>query len=319
VTALVSIIIPCFNAETWVAAAIESALAQEGTECEVIVVNDGSRDHSLAIASRFAARGVTVIDQPNRGAAAARNAGLRAARGNYLQFLDADDLLAPDKLRWQLARLAGEDPRCVAAGAWGGFRRTPADASFLVEPVWRDRTPVDWLVCSWSGGGMMHPAAWLVPRAVADSAGPWNEALSLDDDGEYFSRVVLASEGVRFVLAARSFYRAHDHPRLSGRSGGRAAQSAFLSCSLKERQLLAREDSPPTRRAVAANYSRFAWEQLVAAPALAEQAVRRWQELAPDLPAPRAGRLYNLAAAFLGWRRARRWQVRRTARPRGEI
>jgi glycosyltransferase involved in cell wall biosynthesis len=309
----VSIIIPCYNAEAWLAAAIESALAQEGADLDIIVVNDGSRDRSLEIARRYEARGVRIIDQANGGAAAARNAGLKAARGAYLQFLDADDLLAPDKIVRQLEQLGAGDPRAVAAGAWGRFHQTPADAQFLPEAVWRDRDPVDWLVCSWSGGGMMHPAAWLVPQAVAASAGPWDERLSLDDDGEYFSRVVLAAQGVRFAPAARSFYRAHDGPRLSASKGLRAAESSFLSCTLKERHLLAREDSARTRRAIGANYSRFAWEQLVAAPALSERAAQRWQELAPDVPIQRAGPWYNLAAALFGWRRARRWQLRRAA------
>ncbi len=69
-------------------------------------------------------------------------------------------------------------------------------------------------------------------------------------------------------------------------------------------------DSPQARRAIAANYSRFAWEQIAIAPDLEEEAVRRWKRLAPDVPPPRAGRVYNLAASVLGWRRARRLQVR---------
>jgi glycosyltransferase involved in cell wall biosynthesis len=306
---LVSIIIPCHNAGRWLAATIESALGQTWPSCEVILVDDGSTDDSLALARTFEGRGVRVLAQQNRGASAARNRGLEAANGDFIQFLDADDLLAPDKVGLQVAALQSGEPGTVAAGPWGVFQGDTAEARFVSEPVWRDLAPVDWLVCSWGGGGMMHPAAWLVPRAVALGAGPWNEALNLDDDGEYFCRVLLRSRGVHFVADARSFYRAHDGPRLSARVGIRAAESSFQSCSLKERHLLAVDDSPAARRAVATIYSRFAWEQICAAPVLAEQAVGRWHALAPDLPPPRAGRLYNRAASLLGWRRARRLQL----------
>lgn len=305
---LVSIIIPCYNAERWIAAAIESSLAQTWTEVEIIVVNDGSKDGSLAVAQRFIDRGVRVIDQPNAGASAARNAGWRVARGDYLQFLDADDLLAPDKIARQLAVLRGA-PGVLAACAWGRFTADFTTADFRRESVWTDLAPVDWLVASWSGGGMMHPAAWLTPREVAAAAGPWNEALSLDDDGEFFARVVLASRGVKFVEGTRTYYRTHDGVRLSGMTGSRAARSAFLSIQQKEQHLLAAEDSPRTRRALATQYAQFAWDQLGAAPELAARAIARWQHLAPTVPPPAAGPITTALIETLGWQAARRLQL----------
>ncbi|MCX6954347.1 MAG: glycosyltransferase family A protein, partial [Verrucomicrobia bacterium] len=100
---LVSVVIPCFNSARWLPATLDSVLAQTWPRVEIIVVDDGSRDDSLAVARRYASRGVRVESIANSGAAAARNHGLALARGDYLQFLDADDLLAPDKLEKQLA------------------------------------------------------------------------------------------------------------------------------------------------------------------------------------------------------------------------
>ena len=97
-TELVSILIPAYNAERWLGATIESALAQTWPAKEIIVVDDGSTDRTLAVARGFGDRGVQVITQANRGAAAARNTALRAARGAWIQFLDADDLLNPRKI-----------------------------------------------------------------------------------------------------------------------------------------------------------------------------------------------------------------------------
>lgn len=286
-------------------------LGQTWQTSEVIVVNDGSSDGSLQAAQAIAAADsrVRVVSQANAGAAVARNRGLRAAHGEWVQFLDADDVLAPDKIARQLAILRQAAPGCIASAAWGAFQDDPLRARFTPEPVWADHAPVDWLVCSWEGGGMMHPGAWLVPRAIADAAGPWNEQLSLDDDGEYFTRVVLKSSGVKFVHEARSLYRSHAGPRISASRGERAAMSSFTSTQLKERHLRAVEDSPRTRRASACNYMRFSWENLAAAPTLADRAMQRWRDLDPSVPPPSVGQPHEALARVFGWRAARRLQL----------
>ncbi|MGC1191795.1 MAG: glycosyltransferase family A protein, partial [Candidatus Binatus sp.] len=102
---IVSAIIPVFNGEATVAAAIDSALAQEfDGGVEVIVVNDGSTDATSTVIEAYRGR-VTVLDRVNGGPAVARNAGVRAARGEYVAFLDADDIWMPRKLEKTLAAL----------------------------------------------------------------------------------------------------------------------------------------------------------------------------------------------------------------------
>lgn len=308
----VSIIIPCHNAAPWLAATVASALAQTWNRRQVIVVNDGSTDASLQIAEGFIDRGVTVLTQPNRGAAAARNAGLAVATGDYLQFLDADDLLAPDKLERQLAVLGTAPDRAVAHAAWARFQHDPAEACFTPEPVWTDAPPVDWLVSSWSGGGMMHPAAWLVPAAVARAAGPWDETLSLDDDGEYFARVVLASTRVVHAREARVYYRTHPAGSLSQRKSAAAWRSSHRVCQLVQNAALAREDSPRVRRACALNHLRFAFHAWPHddARALARTSLAAAHELAPDVRRPTVGRRFEFLARLMGWKLARRLQHR---------
>jgi glycosyltransferase involved in cell wall biosynthesis len=311
-TPLVSILVPAYNAAPWIAATLASALDQTHPRVEVIVIDDGSRDDTLAISRAVSARHsyrVRVETQPNAGAAAARNHALRLAVGDFIQFLDADDLIAPDKIARQLVVLAESPATTVAACPWGVFLDDPTAAAFTPEPVWADLDPVAWLVASWAGGGMMHPAAWLVPRATADAAGPWQESLSLDDDGEYFTRVLLRSSGVRFVSSARAFYRSHDGPRLSASRGRHAAVSSFTSCRLKDSALLAVEDSARTRHALACNYRRFCWDQLAAAPDLAQLAYRRWLELDPTLVPPAGTRIHRLLGPLCGWRGARRVEL----------
>ncbi len=103
---LVSIIIPCFNAEQWLAGTLQSALAQTWPRTEIIVVDDGSSDQSVAVAQSFEAKGVRLLTQINAGAGVARNTGLAVAQGDFIQYLDADDLLSPDKIATQIDWLA---------------------------------------------------------------------------------------------------------------------------------------------------------------------------------------------------------------------
>jgi glycosyltransferase involved in cell wall biosynthesis len=103
----VSVIIPAFNAEAYLAEAIDSVLAQTLPPFEVIVVDDGSTDATAAIARRFAPA-VNCFSQPNGGIGAARNSGVRAAHGNALAFLDADDLWLAAKLSLQVGALLAD-------------------------------------------------------------------------------------------------------------------------------------------------------------------------------------------------------------------
>ncbi|QDV75117.1 glycosyltransferase family 2 protein [Botrimarina mediterranea] len=113
----VIVIIPAYNAERTLARAIDSALAQTEPAWEVLVVNDGSRDATADVASRYPAP-VRLIDKPNGGAASARNAGLDAARGELVAFLDADDYWEPDKLKRQCELFRRWPDLVLAAGAY---------------------------------------------------------------------------------------------------------------------------------------------------------------------------------------------------------
>ena len=102
---LVSIIIPAYNAEEWIDQTIQSAIAQTWPRKEIIVVDDGSTDRTAEIARRFASKEVLVVSTENQGLSAAVNHAFRLSQGDYIQELDADDLLAPDKIERQLAAL----------------------------------------------------------------------------------------------------------------------------------------------------------------------------------------------------------------------
>jgi glycosyltransferase involved in cell wall biosynthesis len=102
---LVSVVVPAYNAERTLKASVDSILAQDFRDFEIIVVNDGSSDSTKAILAAYDSQ-IQVIDQNNRGAPAARNAGVSAANGKLIAFLDSDDLWSPDKLTRSVAALA---------------------------------------------------------------------------------------------------------------------------------------------------------------------------------------------------------------------
>src|SRR6476659_3329672 len=95
---IVSILIPAYNAEKWIAETLRSALEQDYPAKEVIIVNDGSKDGTTEIVKSMRSPEVKLVDQPSQGGPAARNTALQHARGDYIQWLDHDDLLAPDKI-----------------------------------------------------------------------------------------------------------------------------------------------------------------------------------------------------------------------------
>ncbi len=303
---LVSIIIPCYNAARWLGETLDSAFAQTWPNKEIILVDDGSTDDSLAIAHRYEPRELRILTQPNRGAAAARNTGLSAARGEFIQFLDSDDLLAPDKIAQQLPLFVDGNRSRLSSSTWARFDSDPTRSVAQPMPNWRDLTGVEFLQLHFETGGMMQPAAWLAPRTLLDRAGPWNESLSLNDDGEYFARAMLAAESILFCPAARTYYRSNIPGSLSSRKDRRALESLYRSIDLTLAALLAADRSPRTLAAAAHAWKWIAFELYPGTPELSRRAEKHSRQLGGSRrPFPGSGR-FQLAARFLGWRLARR-------------
>jgi glycosyltransferase involved in cell wall biosynthesis len=205
---LVSILIPAYDSEEWIADTIRSAMAQSWQRKEIIVVDDGSSDGTAEVARRFATKDVVVVSRENQGAAATRNHALRLSQGDYIQWLDADDLLAPDKIELQLAALGtGDSKRILLSSSWAYFNFRTHRAKFVATSLWQDLSPAEWLLRKMGENLHMQTATWLTSRYLAEAAGPWDTRLVSDDDGEYFCRVLMASEGTRFVPEAKVFYR----------------------------------------------------------------------------------------------------------------
>ena len=303
---LVSVIVPCYNAGAWLDETFDCLERQSHRELEILAIDDGSTDDTWERLERRTDPRLERLRQENRGAAAARNAGLARARGDYLQFLDADDVIAPDKIAVQLEALRELGPRWVASSLWGRFRGDVRDTQWQVPWAIPRQRGIDWLVHAWADGDMMAPHGWLVPRAMADAVGPWNPKAGINDDGEYFARVLLAADGVVQVPAARVHYRS-GNASYSQRKDRWAWESLLNSYELCARHLLASENSPRVRAAIVARLETFEYLAYPRFPDLVARAEAISEEL--GLPPRRphgGGGASRTARRVLGWKLTRR-------------
>jgi len=308
---LVSILIPAYNAEAWISDTLRCAIAQTWEPKEIIVVDDGSTDQTLAVARKFESDQVRVHTHKNQGAAATRNKAYSLSKGDYVQFLDADDLMAPDKISKQMEALGDSDNRrTLLSSSWGYFMYRYYRTKFTPNALWCDLSPVDWLVRKMQHNLFMQTACWLVSRDLAEEAGPWDTKLLGDDDGEYFCRVLLASEQVRFVPEAKVYYRASGAGSLSyiGHSDKKVV-AQLRSMDLHIRYIRSLEDSPRVREACVTLLQNWLCIFYPNRPDLVKQMEEMAASLGGELRPPTLSWKFSWIAALFGFQQAKRAQV----------
>jgi glycosyltransferase involved in cell wall biosynthesis len=308
--ALISVIIPAYNAEKWVAASIESILAQTHKQIEVVVVDDGSKDNTAAIVQGISDSRIKLVRQQNRGQSAAMNRGVLESWGNYIKFVDADDWINPEHLDSQLSSIINHND-CVASCRWGHFLNRPECPKVRTERTNKNfEDPLEWLVDSLTKDeAMMGGCMWLIPKKVWDHAGGWDERLSLNNDFDFSIRLLLASKGVRFAYDAVYSYRKGMQGAVSALTGRRAMESAFLTTDLGCRALLNRENSPRIRRICADRWQQWLYLFYPEHLDLADAAEKQIASLGGSTVPLQGGRLLQGLLPVLGWKGLRRLQV----------
>lgn len=188
--ALVSVVVPMYNAAGVIKETIESVLRQSYPDIEVVIVDDGSSDSSASVVrqlSQLRDRPIRLIQQPNGGVSRARNAGLEVVQGDLIAFLDADDVWEADKIAMQVSELDA-DPRL--AGVVCAYRMfdssTGADLG-VVRPLVTDAFIADWV--SLNGPGPLLPSTLLARRVAVEELGGFDEQLSTAADADFGVRL----------------------------------------------------------------------------------------------------------------------------------
>jgi glycosyltransferase involved in cell wall biosynthesis len=324
---LVSVIIPCFNAERWVAAAIDSALAQTHRNIEVIVIDDGSTDGSLDVIKNYRNR-IRWETGPNRGGCAARNRGVELAIGDYLQFLDADDLLHPEKLSRQLT-LLGNRSHCMSTCLQRHFRNAQRewDDIEVDDDKWIEIRGPHYLLGNALGDiprklKLTDPelrygwsSSWLVSASLIERGGRWDERLTACQDSEFFDRLSLHADT---VFVSRHLLAQIRGDNVSSVSKGRErhhAESHLLYCKTSE-QMLLQSSLPEAHIAAARRYFCFAIHFYGIHQDLVEEALTAIDHLHVPLAAECVNWKTQWVARILGRRMAIRLaQLKRTLIP----
>ena len=229
---LVSVIIPVLNGERFLAAAVASIRGQRYPSLEIIVVDDGSTDGTVAVANALGGE-VRVVRQANAGPPAARNRGLETARGDLIGFLDADDLWCEDKLNIQVGRFLADPDLDVVMGT---------------TQVFRAAAPVDDAVALGDPAGppalLLSLGSALFRRAVFERVGRFDTSLRMDDDVDWFFRALEAGARILPLNHVVQYYRRHDRNITNAREVDRRFYLMALKKSLDRRRRAPGE--PPT-------------------------------------------------------------------------
>lgn len=304
---LVSVIMPCYNAAGFISAAIQSVLDQTYTNFELIIVNDGSTDKSEEEIKKFDDKRIRYFRQENKGQCMASNFGISQARGEYIKFFDADDVLGSEHLEAQMKRLNGSKTS-VASCAWGRFYDdNPNSAKFVPETVWKDMKPIDWLKAALlQKYDMMGAWVWMIPAPLLKLAGGWDERLSLNNDFEFSIRLLLHSEEVLFAENAKFYYRSGLAHTLSQVRSRKRFEEGLLSTDLGCSYLLDRDSSPEMKRICANRYQEWLYRIYPYFPDLEKEVQQKINDLGGSDRIMDGGKVSRMISATLGWKANKR-------------
>ncbi|WP_460219708.1 glycosyltransferase [Psychroserpens sp. MEBiC05023] len=207
---LVSIIIPSYNSKDYIAETINSALCQTYKPIEIIVVDDGSTDETCQLFAEFEANGIACYQIENAGASNARNFGLKKASGDYIQFLDADDILDKFKIAKQMElMIASKADVCYTP--WIDFKKQIGDSQsqFKFSHLNHNmkRSGIELMISFGQDNWFIPTVSWLVDKRLIDLAGIWDVEMLINNDGEYFSRVLFWAKLVVCCNTPLAYYR----------------------------------------------------------------------------------------------------------------
>lgn len=278
---LTSIIIPCYNAETWISECLDSVIAQTYRPLEVIVIDDGSTDSSLKIIQRCATQYPDLIryeSTSNRGACTARNTGFRTSRGEYVMFLDADDVIEPTAIAELVYALHNTDYG-IAACNWRYLRHSRDKLAVFGAP----RSPKNLNDIERELAGYYNPlGSLLFTQTAVTSVGGWDESLSAFQDVDLKLRCLL--QGIKLVRINQIgfFYRLHDGISVSKQTSEASFRSQLTVLQKTEGLMSQAEVLHCYSLLLAKSYYGLSKRSLPFYPSLAYECLHYAEQLDPD-------------------------------------
>ena len=302
---LVSIIIPNYNGEETLGQCLDSCLSQgEEIVKEIIVVDDNSIDGSWNIINHYGdkyAKQIKIIRNISKGAQSARNLGFSISTGDFIQWLDSDDILGRNKIRNQLRQI--QDNLTIVFGRWYSFKIRTSDPSNRRHIDWPiEMNPVDFLTQLWKEGAMVPNCSWLVPRILCEDV-QWNDDFVINQDGMYFFDILMNVRSVRYVNNSICYYRVPGFENVS-RNRSIDAFESLLNGYFHYERILERRDNEKVRIALGHNYSRFIYFTHPKCSKLIDNALRRIEHLGLDEAPCVGGCRFLLLCKLLGLNRA---------------
>lgn len=219
---LVSIIVPTYNRVNLIGETLDCVVNQTYTNWECIVIDEGSTDETQMLLNKYSTndRRFKIIiksKEEKKGASVSRNLGLKMAKGEFIQFLDSDDILAYDKIEEQIKILRNENKYTVCTCKWGKFSQISEPLALFENNVdYRNfNSTKDYFDLIGLYGGFFPPINFLINKELIHHSGYWNESLTINDDGEFFFRILLNAEKILFTNKTYVLYRNNSNDNLS--------------------------------------------------------------------------------------------------------
>jgi len=299
---LVSIIIPVYNSEEYVAATIKSCINQAYTNIEIILVNDGSTDNSEEVIRQFTDSRIKYFKIANSGSCEARNFGISKATGVLYQFLDHDDLIHENKIQHQVEAYKVHGNEYIYSCKVGSVSGNVSTIDPGYELYNKDFTPQQYFETVLNQfGKYITTGAWLIPVEIIKTTYGWDGRSGINDDGEYLMRLILPSKGIIFCQDSIFYFRRDVEGSLSKQFDSKEVYVKWLYSYKSYVKFFLQYFSPEKARALGRNaLSVYYCASHPYYPELLKECREEINKLGYKTPVAYGGSIFKAVAAVLG-------------------
>ncbi|GAB1858093.1 glycosyltransferase [Flavobacteriaceae bacterium MHTCC 0001] len=301
-TPLVSICIPMYNVAEYIEETLRRVLEQSYENIEIIIVDDHSTDNSYRLAKKFQSEKVKLFKNERKGGNAARNFAFKLSQGTYVKFMDSDDYCSNDMIKKQLDRMLKEGTEDTLIHS--PLKMFYPDSTMLAPPrtIDKDFIPgIELLVAIWKREGFNVPHCHLMHRNLVIKAGPWDEELIKNQDGEYFARVAAVADKSLAVKDVFAFWR-QTNKGVSAQKSIKAHAAVLHSYDLIAQLLLKYQDTPFMRELCGKYIGFFVLENYPQVKAIFPELERILEKLRCKLALPNR-KIVKLFSLCFGWKK----------------